>query len=369
MKYLLIVQMLIGLFMIVNDAQASGLSCHASDQANTYLCESSDGQFEFKGVRDQSVMDQFVKHFENPFYHPLCTNSIDINAHLKGLIYTEKKPANGNWKLPLVTLLILKNKGIQHIHGYPINALMGMSEAINWNAYSKFSKHDRFSVDRYTGRFNRNKQKVTFLSADLKGHDFSDLEQWGLHEVLGIAGINDTNYEVSTFAIMVSDNFLTAEEFHDFQYIVPKSTHTIPFIFSPTFKNYFHKSGTGDDDGGVTGVEGGGDIVSASIKRFMLMSLALGPKQIDKAKKEQVKTVIDYDIGYSTLPIHMYLNHTSPLLKSAKPVSVEFYQETVKLIVPFFIREKWQKFSFQEKIKIGQSYVQYIREVQEGYLL
>lgn len=337
MKILLILQLLVGCLFIALDAESSPIVCEPESFDKTFSCFSDKYNIEVRNVNKVESAQKAFNLLTNPLEVPFENLSYDFDTFLNLLSSNQPTPSLGGWNLPTFTLIALENKGIKSIKGRPMNELIELSQEVHWQDFFYIDLLNRFEPQRHTGFYNSITNNVIFDSGDLKGREISDIQQWALHEFFGTANIDDKNYELSTFATLLKDDHLSVDEFNRMQY-----THTkYQFPMKVTKEDYHpkvrlmafpfeaHNRGEYLKRSGITGVEGGGDIVSASIKRYMLLALKEKMDQ-DQLKGEQVKALLDYDIHYTNFVLYSLPGHednmkTAPIYKGmdkGKPILV-----------------------------------------------
>lgn len=370
MKIYFIAQLFLGLFLIAQDAKSGplfhkDLDCRSMLIDNSFLCEgieygsldeTKNFEFQISGVRNDEVLDALFR--VNPKLNVKAFNgqSTTFDMLINNIAHLNQLPLGRKWTLPSLSLLKLANNGIETIHAKNIYSLINEADLINWDDIFHFRSIDKLKPNRHTGKFNSITNHVVYDGKDLKDRDLSDLKQWSLHELLGTAGINDVNYELSTLVMLVNDGLLSKEEFYRYQHIHNKVKP--PYIL-PT--NYLSSSTSlirGDGDGGVTGVEGGGDIVTASIKRFMLTALRLNKGS--GFSEEDLKIILSYDIIYNQFDMFFKSDGSGVDLDPTRPLFLLHNQSVPMLMLKIGIRSEWHRMHYQQKLTLAGQYLNYI---------
>jgi hypothetical protein len=367
MKMLLIIQMLLGIVLVAQEARSAAISCNKSTNEIGYRCFSDQHDFWFSKVRTPEIAEKTFELIDSDINFPGGGITIDYDTFVHTKSVANPRPLFRTWTLPAYTLLSLANKGIEKIQGRTIPDLIDESLNVSWDDFYYFDLINRFEPQRHTGFYNSMTDRVVYDQRDLKSRSLPDLQHWALHELFGTANIDDVDYELSTMAILVNQGDMTAEEFAKHQYnhtklIIPlfMDSHLVPIaVEKPIEKILLEDKTKRDDAGGITGVEGGGDIVSASIKRYML--LALKQRQGGKPlSREQVSGLLKHDIHYTNY-FDVVRTPRQEEQRYIGPLYLDQEDEQPILVLNESIRDKWPTLSESEKRKIGRRYNDFLK--------
>jgi hypothetical protein len=337
---------------LASNAMIMDVDCfNESDQTN-FICNSSSSRFKVKNVNQFGLLQDALKLVPSETLLPLKGEEVKMSNLLNRIATHHPHPIQKKWQLPEVSLLSLKHAGVHFIQGHSIDTIIQEARKIRWDDMRELFRYFRYEPSRHTGRYNAISSTVSFEGQDIRNRDQFELQQWALHEVFGVVGIQDTNYKVSTLAVLLIDGQINLKTFLENQYFDLENEY-------PSLESLSKEISRLNGEGGVTGVEGGGDIVSASIKRHMIMA-----RQWESAfqiSRAEVTEIMNYKIQYSSVPV--LLKYTEDYKIIDHPHVFTFFHEgEVVAVLKEKFRVDWNALSPTHRIQIAKEIRQYIKE-------
>lgn len=279
---------IIGILLVLFFSQSNSFAVEANCvEVNTVVeCDINGLSFEIKGTTTPFVAEQVFSYLHFGRVIDL-KNPVDINSLFFELTYKNATPNSSHWILPELSILKLMGRKIENIHGAELSDLYQSAKKVRWSQYDGYNFLNRYSFHRITGKFNALTRSVQYSADDLSQHYIQDIEVWALHELFGLNSIPDKNYKASILTSMLINKELSVMEYSDLLlYLTPLEDIPInPFLYEES----------DDDHGGITGVEGGGDIVAASIKKMILQRL-IRPNQTRPFF--EIADLMNFDVAY-----------------------------------------------------------------------
>lgn len=366
MKLLLIIQLLVGCLFLCLDAKSEMIDCSRAPSLDFFSCSSIEHNITINNVLDIESAKKIFNLIEPSLLSSMQNQSMDFDSFLQILSRSQPEPNLNGWNLPTFTLIALQNKGITDVNGRSIKSLIKHTENVHWQDFFFLDSLNNFKAQRHTGFYNSLTHNIVYDGLDLNGRDISDIQHWALHEVFGTANIQDKNYELSTLATLVTEGFLSGDEFNKMQYTnqryqlplkrhAPKRkipTKTVDYSYEVYDREKIRQ------EGGITGVEGGGDIVSASIKRYMILAIKYKLDENLRRRDELIKRLMSYDIHYTDYDI--FFKPTREVELETAPIYKGFENGVPLIIFKRSIRKEWPRLNHQEKLNLGRRYLEFI---------
>lgn len=334
-------------------ALAISVDCNSLERKpNKFLCTNGNEEFTVNNVTKPEVLKRAINLVPSKIILPFQDEEVEMKSFLDRLAFHFPYPEHGRWRLPEISLLSLRNNGVTEIQGHSINTIIDEARKIKWEDMRDMFKYFRFQPSRHTGRYNSFSNTVTYGGNDILNHDVADLQQWALHETFGTIGIDDVNYKISTLATLLNDGHIDLKTFNKNQYFdlendAPFIEETIDMTLDLELFN---------SEGGITGVEGGGDIVSASIKRYMIIG-----RQWEtgfKVTQKEITEIMNYRIQY-----------TDDFKIMDHPHVYTFFQnDEIYIVLKEKFRSEWINFPHPTKVRLAKEFREFIKEDQEKYL-
>lgn len=255
-----IMALFISQFYLSNNSFA--LDC--SQKAFFYECYHQEFQrtFIFSNQLDLNLIQTFMDTLSTNDIENL-PDIVDLGIELPKLKESYKLPQNNVWKLPALSMIDMASKGVDFIGSKKISDLAIDAQKINWQSFETKNPIITMYTERNSARFNQTTQTVNLINESINRGNFSDIEQLALHETYGMLGIDDGNYQRSIPSMMVIGNQLSGQEFIQLNSL--QSLRTLPIATSFISEDK-------EEGGGLTGVEGGGDITTGSLKRHIMQA-------------------------------------------------------------------------------------------------
>lgn len=333
--------------MMAIQSSAFAVDTHCVEMEKRFECNIFGITHTITGESTVEVVERVIGYFPLSRFHD-HTKPININSLFMELTFLNATPKETNWLLPELTLLKLKGRKIESIHGASIDELIDSSQRVRWSEFDGFNYLYRHSQHRITGKFNALLSSVHYTPEDLEKQYLGDIEIWALHELFGINQIKDTNYKASILTSLLVNKEISVMEYSDL------SLHLTPLSDMPLSP---YSSENDDDHGGITGIEGGGDIVAAAIKKMVLLNLM---KSRSVIPNYEIADHLNFDVVYR--PSYILTAGGAPILFPSRFVharsrkSSDFFPEVSRgshvLLVDQEIRDRWHEMGLDERRSI-----------------